>query len=100
MILALKYGRVFQMAEKAVLETVKWGFDSLLSHQERYGCSSDWLECLSWEQEVAGSNPVTRTIINAKSIIFLLLAFISYTSMDKGEWREEQQKVVMCLNKS
>ena len=25
------------------------------------GCSSAWLECLLWEQEVAGSNPATPT---------------------------------------
>ena len=23
------------------------------------GCGSAWLECLIWDQEVAGSNPVT-----------------------------------------
>ncbi len=25
------------------------------------GCGSVWLECLIWDQEVAGSNPVTPT---------------------------------------
>ena len=28
------------------------------------GRGSAWLECLPWEQEVAGSNPVAPTIFN------------------------------------
>ena len=30
------------------------------------GCSSAWLERLVWDQEVAGSNPVTPTIFRKK----------------------------------
>ena len=29
------------------------------------GCSSAWLEHLVWDQEVAGSNPVTPTVLSA-----------------------------------
>lgn len=49
------------MAEKTVLETVKLRVRLPPFPPKKYGSSSDWLECLSWEQEVAGSSPVSRT---------------------------------------
>jgi hypothetical protein len=38
------------------------GFLSYLHPPMAPGCSSAWLERLLWEQEVAGSNPVTPTL--------------------------------------
>ena len=34
----------------------------MLKILEKTGCGSAWLERLIWDQEVAGSNPVTPTI--------------------------------------
>ncbi len=39
-------------------------------------CNSVWLECLLWEQDAAGSSPVTSTI---KGRALLCSAFNSYT---------------------
>src|SRR6478609_10611423 len=40
----------------------KWPHDDLRLFCALTGCSSAWLERLLWEQEVAGSNPVTPTL--------------------------------------
>ena len=36
------------------------------------GCGSAWLERLIWDQEVAGSNPVTPTFSRDVSSIFII----------------------------
>ena len=33
------------------------------------GCGSAWLERLVWDQEVAGSNPVTPTVCGCSSMV-------------------------------
>ena len=33
------------------------------AQQQKTGCGSAWLERLVWDQEVAGSNPVTPTFL-------------------------------------
>ena len=33
----------------------------MTAQQQKTGCGSAWLERLVWDQEVAGSNPVTPT---------------------------------------
>ena len=33
------------------------------ARQQKTGCGSAWLERLVWDQEVAGSNPVTPTFM-------------------------------------
>ena len=43
----------------------------LQNHITLTGCGSAWLERLIWDQEVAGSNPVTPTISGCSSMVEL-----------------------------
>ena len=47
--------------------------NSCLAEQTRpnnsSGCGSAWLERLVWDQEVAGSNPVTPTLCGCSSMV-------------------------------
>ena len=36
----------------------------ITTRKQKTGCGSAWLERLVWDQEVAGSNPVTPTAVN------------------------------------
>ena len=36
----------------------------ITTRKQKTGCGSAWLERLVWDQEVAGSNPVTPTYAN------------------------------------
>ena len=44
----------------------------LQNHITLTGCGSAWLERLIWDQEVAGSNPVTPTFSRDVSSIFII----------------------------
>ena len=39
------------------------------TQKHRTGCGSAWLERLVWDQEVAGSNPVTPTSCGCSSMV-------------------------------
>ena len=43
----------------------------LQNHITLTGCGSAWLERLIWDQEVAGSNPVTPTVSGCSSMVEL-----------------------------
>ena len=42
-----------------------------LKRKKPSGCGSAWLERLIWDQEVAGSNPVTPTVSGCSSMVEL-----------------------------
>ena len=41
----------------------------MTAQQQKTGCGSAWLERLVWDQEVAGSNPVTPTSCGCSSMV-------------------------------
>ena len=43
----------------------------ITTRKQKTGCGSAWLERLIWDQEVAGSNPVTPTISGCSSMVEL-----------------------------
>ena len=51
----------FRGTKKALTEDKTLCIITLALMPCRPGCGSAWLECLIWDQEVAGSNPVTPT---------------------------------------
>ena len=50
---------------------IKYPCYELQNHITLTGCGSAWLERLIWDQEVAGSNPVTPTISGCSSMVEL-----------------------------
>ena len=50
---------------------IKYFCYELQNHITLTGCGSAWLERLIWDQEVAGSNPVTPTISGCSSMVEL-----------------------------
>ena len=51
---------------------IKYFCYELQNHITLTGCGSAWLERLIWDQEVAGSNPVTPTFSRDVSSIFII----------------------------
>lgn len=51
-----------EMAYAPRLERGSWGFDSLTTHQVHTGVFQS-VECVLWEHAVAGSSPVSRTVV-------------------------------------
>ena len=43
----------------------------ITTQKQKTGCGSAWLERLVWDQEVAGSNPVTPIQLNNFSILIM-----------------------------
>ena len=41
----------------------------ITTRKQKTGCGSAWLERLVWDQEVAGSNPVTPTTCGCSSMV-------------------------------
>ena len=41
----------------------------ITTRKQKTGCGSAWLERLVWDQEVAGSNPVTPIICGCSSMV-------------------------------
>ena len=59
-------------------------------------CNSVWLECLLWEQDAAGSSPVTSTIRHGfKTVSFLIQ---SARSKIQPHWRFNSREVVDCYS--
>ena len=50
---------------------IKYFCYELQNHITLTGCGSAWLERLIWDQEVAGSNPVTPTVSGCSSMVDL-----------------------------
>ena len=50
---------------------IEYSCYELQNHITLTGCGSAWLERLIWDQEVAGSNPVTPTISGCSSMVEL-----------------------------
>ena len=48
---------------------IEYSCYELQNHITLTGCGSAWLERLIWDQEVAGSNPVTPTISGCSSMV-------------------------------
>ena len=48
------------------------------------GCGSAWLERLIWDQEVAGSNPVTPTMYDLHQNKTLFFEYESVAQMDRA----------------
>ena len=55
---------IITLALREIRKTQKKQYRLLI--KESTGCGSAWLERLIWDQEVAGSNPVTPTLNSLK----------------------------------
>ena len=53
-------------------------------HNRIPGCGSAWLERLIWDQEVAGSNPVTPTMYDLHQNKTLFFEYESVAQLDRA----------------
>ena len=63
---------------------IKYFCYELQNHITLTGCGSAWLERLIWDQEVAGSNPVTPTMYDLHQNKTLFFEYESVAQLDRA----------------
>ena len=65
-------------------------------HNRIPGCGSAWLERLIWDQEVAGSNPVTPTILNWVACPVFLMSYLVGKISFKSQYPSSRNIILYC----